>query len=378
MPHLHGRPTLGGVAHAQECLVQRADQPLGCPTLGEALPADRDALRWAIPCPQGLPAYRDAPSTGMTRPLLCSASGKLHPWGLPAYRDALPWGMSHPHGLPAYRDAWMSREDWPLGRRGPEGGRPGGREDQPSRTRCSSLAPGSSLGMVFVAADRGCSAPCCPRPGLYPKEMAAPWARVQASKARRRSLASDGRAAAWLHDSSWSCCAHGASVLQARRPRPPGRTGRAPDEAQSAWQPSEPGCAPAPTVVKLASRPVRVARVEPRQARGDPHLPSGYSCDQSAGRRAACVPRAVAACSYCVVNVEDPEQARSPRLPHPRGMSTVRTVIWGLCGRERAPEGPGRPRGAPHPGLCPGGLPGLLLADDHGCRACHPEGPGPR
>lgn len=123
MPHLHGRPTLGGVAHAQECLVQRADQPLGCPTLGEALPAYRDALRWAIPCPQGLPAYRDAPSTGMTRPLLCSASGKLHPWGLPAYRDALPWGMSHPHGLPAYRDGWMSREDWPLGRRGPEGGR---------------------------------------------------------------------------------------------------------------------------------------------------------------------------------------------------------------------------------------------------------------
>lgn len=193
----------------------------------------------------------------------------------------------------------------------------------------------------------------------------------------RHSLASDGRATAWLHDSSWSRCAHGASVLQARRPRPPGRTGRAPDEAQSAWQPLEPGCAPAPTVVKLASGPVRVARVEPRQARGDPHLPSGYSCDQSAGRRAACMPRAVAACSYCVVNVEDPEQARSPRLPHPRGMSTVRTVIWGLCGRERAPEGPGRPRGAPHPGLCRGGLPGLLLADDHGHRACHPERPGP-
>ena len=209
--------------------------------------------------------------------------------------------------------------------------------------------------------------------------------RNQTSEARRHSLGVAGLPQRWKGHrlaprlSTRSRRAHDAGVLQARRPRPPGRTGRAPDEARSPWQSLEPGCAPAPTAVKLEGpcRPVRVARVEPRQAWGDPHLLSGYSCDQSAGRRAACAPRAVAACSYCMVNVEDPEQARPPRLPHPRGMSTVRTVIWGPRGRERAPEGPGRPRGAPHPGLCRGGLPGLLLADERGLRACHPERPGP-
>ena len=36
--HIYGRPTHCGVAHAQGCLVQREDRPLGCPTLREALP----------------------------------------------------------------------------------------------------------------------------------------------------------------------------------------------------------------------------------------------------------------------------------------------------------------------------------------------------
>ena len=267
-------------------------------------------------------------------------------------------------------------------------GRIGPWEAWPSRTCRSSLAPGSSPGMAFVAGDHGCSAPCCPRPGLYPEEMAALWVCVPATRPPRPGATasgwpgfpSDGRATAWPHDSLHAPAEHMTPVsFRPGVPDRPGRTGRAPDEARSPWQSSEPGCAPAPTAVKLEGpcRPVRVARVEPRQAWGDPHLLSGYSCDQSAGRRAACAPRAVAACSYCVVNVEDPEQARPPRLPHPRGMSTVRTVIWGPRGRERAPEGPGRPRGAPHPGLCRGGLPGLLLADNRGLRACHPERPGP-
>lgn len=48
-------------------------------------------------------------------------------------------------------------------------------------------------------------------------------------------------------------------------------------------------------------------------------------------------------------------------------------AIWrglGCLERRRSPP--------PPPRLCPGALPGSLLAGDHGLRVCHPEGPGPR
>ena len=244
----------------------------GWPTLRDAWYRGRiglwDALPSGRPCPHGLPAYRDAPSPRMTCPRVCSAPGKLRPHGLPAHRDALPWGCPthmacQPIGMPGCS------------------GKIGPWEALPSRTCRSSLAPGSSPGMAFVAGDRGCSAPCCPRPGLYPEEMAALWVCVPATRPPRPGAAAWGwpgfpkrwrgpRLAPRL--SSRSRRAHGAGVFQARRPRPPGRTGRAPDEARSAWQSSEPGCAPAPTAVKLegACRPVRVARVEPRAGAGRP------------------------------------------------------------------------------------------------------------
>lgn len=288
-----------------------------------------------------------------------------------------------------------------LGRRARRGGR------RAFTDTLASLAPGSSLGWCS-SGGRGVAACVAPGLGCTPKKWQHRGPVSRASKARRAtaSLATEG------HRLAPRLCGPAAPMapvcLWPGRPRPPGRTGRAPDEAQSAWQPWEPGCASPPlTVVKLASGPVRVAR-RAQAGSGDPHLPSGYSCDQSAGRRAACMPRAVAACSYCVVNVEDPEQARSPRLPHPRGcqLSVLQSgPVWqGAC-----TEGPGRPRGAPHPAVprrlagcswltimateratrrglstrgapfrraVPEALPGLLLADDRGLRACHLERPG--
>lgn len=246
-----------------------------------------------------------------------------------------------------------------LGRIGPWDAGPGGREARPlTGTRCVlSLAPGSSLGMVSAV---GAVAALHVAPGLgcVPQRNGSTRGPSSFQGPARHSPASDGGLPPGSTTLRGPAAPHGASVGRGQASPTARRTGRAPDEAQSAWQPLEPAVLP-PTVVKLASGPVRVARVGAQAGSGD-HLPSGYSCDQFKEGEQHGRPRAVAACSYCVVNVEDPEQAMAPTPPTPTRDVNCPYRNLGPGVVERAPEGPGRPRGAPHPELCRGGLPGLV------------------